>query len=162
MSWFTDQLSDCRYRHYVVQHVRNFKDKNSKVFYHPYSNPSFDRKLESFHITIPGVLLKPVYFPRPTSGWDRSGSLGHPCKFQRDSRLGSITARHSSIGRQPNFAALNRRCHLYSAGRPSRWALANILVLFASFSCLWYLIVFICMFLAFFATTSWWIKIYIY
>jgi len=25
-------------------------------------------------------------------------------------------------------AALNRGCHLYSAGRPSRWALAHILV----------------------------------
>ena len=69
---------------------------------------------------------------RPTSGWYRSGSLGHPCKFQRVSRLGSIrpTARHSSIGRQPNFAALNRGRHLYSAGRPSCWALANILVIF--------------------------------
>jgi len=31
---------------------------------------------------------------RPTGGWDRSGSLGHPCKFQRVSRLGSVTARH--------------------------------------------------------------------
>ena len=57
---------------------------------------------------------------RPTSGWDRFGSLGHPCKFQRVSRLGSVTARHSSSGRQPNFAALNRGHHLYSAGRPSR------------------------------------------
>ena len=55
-------------------------------------------------------------------------SLGHPCQFQRISCLGSITARHSSIGRQPNFAALNRGRHLYSAGRPSRWALAHILV----------------------------------
>jgi len=44
------------------------------------------------------------------------------------SRLGSVTARHSSSGRQPNFAALNRRCQLYSAGRPSRWALATFLV----------------------------------
>jgi len=102
---------------------------------------------------------------RPTSGWDRSGSLGHPGKFQRLWRLGSllqrrrsteanqtlhdvyrllgcytmyihfrrflprngilpgatftlrpnlafsyfgsITARHSSSGRQPNFAALS-------------------------------------------------------
>jgi len=35
---------------------------------------------------------------RPTSGWDRSSSLGHPCKFQRVSRLGSVTARHSSSG----------------------------------------------------------------
>ena len=35
--------------------------------------------------------------------------LGHPCKFQRVSRLGSVTARHPSSRRQPNFAALNRR-----------------------------------------------------
>ena len=63
---------------------------------------------------------------RPTNGRYPSGSLMHPCKFQRLSRLGSVTARHSSSGRQPNFAALNRRRHLYSAGRPSRWALAHI------------------------------------
>jgi len=31
-------------------------------------------------------------------------------------------------GRQPNFAALNRGCQLYSAGRPSRWAWVHILV----------------------------------
>jgi len=54
--------------------------------------------------------------------------LGHPSKFQRVSRLGSVTARHSSSGRQPNFAALNRGRQLYSAGRPSRSALAHILV----------------------------------
>ena len=52
--------------------------------------------------------------------------LGHLCKFQLVSRLGSVTARQSSIGRQPNFTALNRGRHLYSAGRPSRWALAHI------------------------------------
>jgi len=57
-------------------------------------------------------------------------SLGHPCKFQRVSRLGSVTARHSSSGRQPNFASLNWGRHLYSAGRPSRWALAHILVVY--------------------------------
>jgi len=38
----------------------------------------------------------------------------------------SVSARHSTSGRQPNFAALNRGCHLYSAGRPSRWTLAHI------------------------------------
>jgi len=32
----------------------------------------------------------------------------------------------NSSGRESNFAALNRGCHLYSAGRPSRWALAHI------------------------------------
>ena len=63
-----------------------------------------------------------------TSGWDLLESLRHPCKFQRVSRLGSVTPRprHSSSGRQPNFAALNRGRHLYSARRPSRWALAHI------------------------------------
>jgi len=40
------------------------------------------------------------------------------------------TALYSS-GRQPNFAALNRGRHLYSAGRPPRWALAHILVVSA-------------------------------
>jgi len=61
-----------------------------------------------------------------TTGSISAGSLGHPCKFQRVSRLGSVTPRHSSSGRQPNFAALNRGRHLYSAGRLSRWALAHI------------------------------------
>jgi len=55
--------------------------------------------------------------------------LGHPYKFQRVSHLGSVIARHSSSGRELNFAALNRGRNLYSAGRPSRWALAHILIL---------------------------------
>jgi len=42
------------------------------------------------------------------------------------SRPGSVAARHSSSGRHPNFAALKRVRHLYSAGRPSHWALAHI------------------------------------
>jgi len=65
---------------------------------------------------------------RRTNGRDLLASSGHPCKSQRISRLGSVTARHSSSGRQPNFAVLNRGRHLYSTGRPSRWALAHILV----------------------------------
>ena len=40
-------------------------------------------------------------------------SLGHPCKFERVSRLGSVTARHSSSGLQPNFAALYRGRNLF-------------------------------------------------
>ena len=77
---------------------------------------------------------------RPSSGWDRFVSLGHPSKFQRLSLLGSVTARHSSSGRQPNFAALNRERHLYSAGRPSRWAfLAHILVWLVEWPSAWYI-----------------------
>jgi len=45
------------------------------------------------------------------------------------------TARHSSSGRQPKFVALNRGCHLHLAGRPSRWALAHVLVGFAKMRC---------------------------
>jgi len=46
------------------------------------------------------------------------------------SYIGSVTARHSSSGCQTNFAALSRGRHLYSVGRPSRWAMAIILVFF--------------------------------
>jgi len=35
---------------------------------------------------------------RPTSGWDRFGSLGHPSYFQRLPHLGSVTARHVVVG----------------------------------------------------------------
>ena len=43
--------------------------------------------------------------------------------------LAVVTARHSSNGHQPKFVALRRGRHLYSAGQPSRWVLAHILVL---------------------------------
>ena len=54
------------------------------------------------------------------------------CAF---SYIGSVIARHSSSGRQPNCHVVpgmelrnfRRRRHLYSAGRPSRWASAHIL-----------------------------------
>jgi len=69
----------------------------------------------------------------PTNGCDPFRSLGHPSNFQRVLHLGSVTARHSSSGHQPYFAALNRGRHLYSAGQQSRWALAHILVSFAIF-----------------------------
>ena len=38
----------------------------------------------------------------------------------------SVSARHRSSEREPNFAALSRGRHLYSAGWPSCWALAHI------------------------------------
>ena len=40
----------------------------------------------------------------------------------------------SSSGRQPNYTALNRGRHVYSAGRPSSWALAHISSFFLSSS----------------------------
>jgi len=88
------------------------------------------------HIDNRKKIVKQQYLPhmslqycklRPTNGWDRFTSLGHPSTSQRVPRIGSVTARHSSSGRQPNFAALNRGRHLYLAGRPSQ-ALAHILV----------------------------------
>jgi len=67
---------------------------------------------------------------RPTNGWDPFGSLGHLQEISTGFASWRHTAPwHSSSGRQPNFAALNRGRHLYSAGRTSRWALAHILVL---------------------------------
>jgi len=49
----------------------------------------------------------------PGNGWDRFGSLGHPCKFQRVSRLSSVTARQSSSGRQPNCGVEQRAPHIF-------------------------------------------------
>jgi len=40
----------------------------------------------------------------PTNGWDLFGSLEHPSKFQRVSRLVFVIATISLIGGQPNFA----------------------------------------------------------
>jgi len=70
---------------------------------------------------------------RPTSGWDRFVSLGHPCKFQLVSRLGKLLHGTLVVG-VSQTAALNRGRHLYSAGRPSRWALAHISSCFTSHS----------------------------
>jgi len=55
-----------------------------------------------------------------------SGTLNPTQSIDHSISLGSVTARYSSSARQPNFAALNRGRHRYSAGRPSRWALAYI------------------------------------
>jgi len=41
---------------------------------------------------------------RLTNGYDRFGSLGHPSKFQRVSRLDFVTVPTSLNGDQPNFA----------------------------------------------------------
>jgi len=62
-------------------------------------------------------------------------SLGHPANFNGFRVLAALL--HGiPVGRQPNFAALNTGCHLYSAGRPSRWTLAYILVKLAKYSSL--------------------------
>jgi len=58
---------------------------------------------------------------RPTNGWDRLASLGHPSIFHRVSRLGFITAPTSLNGCQPNFAAW----YLHATGRPSRSTLGG-------------------------------------
>jgi len=58
-----------------------------------------------------------------------SGVWGTPANFNWFYVLAALMHAASSSGHQPNFAALNRRRHLCSAGRPSRWALAHILVL---------------------------------
>jgi len=71
----------------------------------------------------------------PTSGWHRFVSLGHPSKFHWLSRLGSVTARYSISGRQPNFAVLNRGRHLYSAGRPSRWPHSSLCIFLYRYCC---------------------------
>jgi len=55
---------------------------------------------------------------------------GNPANFNGFRVLAALLHGTLAVG----FAAFNRGHHLYSAGRPSRWALAHILV---SHGCLW-------------------------
>ena len=63
---------------------------------------------------------------RPTSSWDRSGSSRDPCKFQRVSRLGSVTARHLVVGISQTLRRWTEGVTCVRQGEPSRWALAHI------------------------------------
>jgi len=54
-----------------------------------------------------------------------SGVWGTPANFSGFCVLAVLL---HGTGCQTKFAALNRGRHLYSAGRPSRWTLAHILV----------------------------------
>ena len=75
-----------------------------------------------------------------TSGWDRSGSLGHPCKFQRVSRLGSVSARHLVVGISQTLRRWTEGATCVWQGDHDVGALAHILVLFKRywFQSLWY------------------------
>jgi len=64
---------------------------------------------------------------RPTSGWDRSGSWGTAANFN-GLRILAALLHGSQVVSVVQTAALNRGRHLCSAGQPSRWALAHILV----------------------------------
>ena len=67
------------------------------------------------------------------------GVWGTPANFNGFRVL--ATARHSGSGRAPNFAALNRGRHLYSTGRPSRWALTHT----SSIICFYIVVCFCCL-----------------
>jgi len=64
-----------------------------------------------------------------------AGEFGAPLQISTGFASWQRYCTASSSGRQPKFAALNRGRHLCSAGRPSCWALAHILVIIISVSC---------------------------
>jgi len=78
---------------------------------------------------------------RPTNGWDRFGSFGHPSKFQRVSRLAFVTAVTSLTGGQQNFArylAVSWTCTIYIHFRgllPPWWNFARCKIHFTYKSC---------------------------
>ena len=89
------------------------------------------------HIDNQKKLVKHQYLPhmppqygelRPTSGWDRSGSLGHPCKFQQVSRLGSLTACTRVLGISHTLRRWTEGATYIQQGghQYKRWALAHI------------------------------------
>jgi len=64
----------------------------------------------------------------PLTAEIRSGVWGTPANFNGFRVLAALLHGTLVVG-VSQTAALNRGRHLYSAGRPSRWALAHILVL---------------------------------
>ena len=84
-----------------------------------------EKKLLSSNIssTCPDGEFGPLTAETGSGVWGTHSNFSGFCM-----RLGSITARHSSSGRQPKFAVLNTGLHLYSAGWPSHWPSAHILV----------------------------------
>jgi len=55
-------------------------------------------------------------------------SLEHPANLNGFCVLAALLHGTLVVGVRPKFVVLNRGCHLYSAGQPSRWAFAHILV----------------------------------
>jgi len=88
----------------------------------------FDRLLRWCTIyTFSGLLPRNGILPRAKFTLRQSLAFSY---------IGSVTARHSSSGHQPNFAELSRGHHPYSARRPSCWASAHILVFINVTPCL--------------------------
>ena len=79
-----------------------------------------------------------------TDGWYRFASFGHPCKFERVSRLGFVTAPTSLNGGQPNFArclavswAGTRCIHFWGSCPVTEFCqLQNSLCVQVAFSCI--------------------------
>ena len=96
------------------------------------SQPNFARCLGTLAISLAGRLF--IHFRRllPRHGILPGAKFSLRPPSLALSYIGSVTARHSTSAREPNFAALSTRSHLYSAGRPSRWALAHILVVYVA------------------------------
>jgi len=88
--------------------------------------PNFARCLA---VSWTGRLYRPIHF------WELlppNGILpGAKCTLRPSlafSYIGSVTAQHANSWPQPSFAAFSTGRHLYSEGRPSRWASGHILV----------------------------------
>ena len=90
------------------------------------SQPNFARCLAASWV---GTQCRPIHFwwLLPRNGI-LPGAKFTLCPSLALSYIGRVTARHSSSERQTNISALSRGRHHNSARRPSRWALAHILV----------------------------------
>ena len=98
--------------------IKDAKNRQKFAIWEPSHNFCWDISSQLRHVsTIGKNLLNNNISPhmslqygelRRTIGCDLLASLGHHCKFQRVSRLGSVTARHSSSGRQPNCGVEQR------------------------------------------------------
>jgi len=80
---------------------------------------------------------------------------GTPADFNGFRVLAALLHSSQALS-QPNFAALNRGRHLCSAGRPSRWALAHILVVSVAQLCECVCVLLVKWMMPWALTTEWW------
>jgi len=119
------------------QHLPRLQPFSVTTFYHSIRDRTFETsimyKYNLNHIVfgiinaIVNKLLESKWHPSSSRDSDSQSQVRHG--LRQLFFIYGVAARHSGSGRQPNFAALNRKRHLYSAGRPPRWALAHILVI---------------------------------
>jgi len=126
-TWCTNVMHAARWKYRTHNSPKKLPSEHHRITLSGYIfaiKARIDNRKKMLNSNISVIMFSQYGKLRPTNG---SGVWGTPPNVT-EFRVLAALLHGTSSERQPNFAALNRGRHLYSAGRPSRWALAHILV----------------------------------